>query len=189
MGYQYRGQMLCVDCGLANAIGRKLCRPCYERHIRNGTLEQFPVLQPNDVFERRIKKTKTCWLWLGGTNGYGYGIFILPGEIKKRAHRYAYEYFIGKIPKGKIVMHTCDNPPCVNPKHLRVGTKDDNNKGTGNKRRHHYGLDHWNGKLSDDQVRDIRRSPLPQWKLAGIHKISRASISAIKRRKQRPYID
>lgn len=159
MTYQVRGPLNCTECGNPKTVARRLCRPCYNVARNAGTLKKHRILGPEDAFENRIKKTATCWLWQGTTNGYGYGIFLMPGEIPVRAHRYSYEFFRGKkIPAGKIVMHSCDNPPCVNPAHLRVGTKDENNKDTGNKRRHNYGLDHWNGRLSNAQVAAIRKS-------------------------------
>jgi hypothetical protein len=181
MTYQSRGTIICVICNTATSIGRKLCRPCYNRARNNGTLHQFDQLGPNDVFESRIKKTKTCWLWLGTINDYGYGIFLLPGEIPVRAHRYAYEFFTGnKIPFGKIIMHTCDNPPCVNPAHLQVGTKAENNADTSIKHRHHYGIHHWNGRLTNADITNIRISNKTQKEIAIYFKISQSYVSRIK---------
>ncbi len=180
MTYQVRGELACVVCGNQKTIGRKLCRRCYNRARKSGALEQYPILGPRDVFENRIKKTPTCWLWTGTTNQYGYGIFLMPGEQPVRAHRFSYEFFVGPIPEGKIIMHTCDNPPCVNPDHLRVGTKDDNNKDTAHKRRHNYGLDHWNGRLSETQVAAIRESTKTQKELSEQYGITQSHISRIK---------
>ena len=181
MTYQSKEIIICVVCNNAPSIGRKLCRPCYNRARKNGTLHQFAQLGPDDVFESRIKKTETCWIWTGTTNDYGYGVFLLPGEIPVRAHRYAYEFFTGeKIPLGKIIMHSCDNPPCVNPAHLRVGTKAENNADTSIKHRHHYGLDHWNGRLTVADVAYIRASNKTQTEIATNFKISQSHVSKIK---------
>lgn len=66
-----------------------------------------------------------CWLWIGSKNNMGYGRINIKGKIKL-AHRVAYELNIGEIPKGKFLLHTCDTPLCVNPKHLLIGTQKDN---------------------------------------------------------------
>lgn len=70
-----------------------------------------------------------CWEWSGNRNNQGYGV-LQRGRDKKMigAHRYSYERANGPIPKGMCVMHSCDNPGCVNPAHLSIGTWGDNNR-------------------------------------------------------------
>jgi len=65
-----------------------------------------------------------CWLWNGSINNSGYGEFR--GEKRITAHRWAYEYYIGKIPSGMQVLHKCDVSNCVNPAHLKLGTIQEN---------------------------------------------------------------
>jgi hypothetical protein len=65
-----------------------------------------------------------CWIWIGG-NVRGYGMFKLEGK-SRRAARVAYEWFVGPIPDGLEIDHTCRNPPCVNPKHLEPVTQYEN---------------------------------------------------------------
>lgn len=190
MTYQRKHGLIipCVECGEPKTVGRKLCRPCYARHYNSGTLNQFPVIGPRDVFESRIDKSGKCWLWSGTKNQAGYGIFLLPGEIPVRAHRYAYEFFVGRIPRGKIVMHTCDNPPCVNPKHLRIGTRADNNRDTKIKRRHRYGKDNHVTVIPDSDVLKIRERKEPQAVLATLYGVHQSTICRIRSKKRRQYI-
>jgi len=82
-----------------------------------------------------------CWEYTGSINVNGYGVAAhrAEGERGSRthvAHRLAYKYHCGPIPKGHVVMHVCDNPPCINPAHLRVGTYAENMRDMVEKGRH-----------------------------------------------------
>lgn len=81
------------------------------------------------VFDRWADKVLVdggCWTWLGAKDRDGYGQFRYTPKFQGKAHRFAYEVFRGPITKGLSVLHTCDNPSCVNPSHLYVGTNSDN---------------------------------------------------------------
>lgn len=69
-----------------------------------------------------------CWIWTGSRDDKGYGMFRDSGRKGKvwKAHRISYEKYKGTIPKGMVVCHSCDNPSCINPSHLWVGTMKDN---------------------------------------------------------------
>lgn len=83
---------------------------------------------------RQFSKTE-CIEWQGARTVFGYGKFKRGGKMFA-AHRVAYEDARGPIPEGMCVMHICDNPPCVNPEHLRLGTYSENNQDAYDKGRH-----------------------------------------------------
>lgn len=76
-------------------------------------------------FWSKVNKTDGCWEWTASLDTSGYGLFRYKGILNK-AHRFCYENFVGPIPKGKLMCHKCDNPKCVRPDHLFIGTHQDN---------------------------------------------------------------
>lgn len=148
MAYNPRKIVNCTICGRPS-LARRLCRTHYYRAYAKNVLQDHPKLGPNDVFDSRYKIMPSgCWEWTGGHNAYGYGIIMLPGtNLNTRAHRFSYERYKGPIPTGKIIMHTCDNPPCVNPEHLLIGTRGDNNRDAMLKGRRPSGKNHWTYRI------------------------------------------
>lgn len=117
-----------------------------------------------NVIDRFVLKTRAglggCILWTGGRL-HGYGSFSIDKKTR-RAHRVAYELFVGPIPDGLFVLHNCprgDNRLCVNPAHLWLGTGQDNMDDMVRKGRQarQKGVDHGNAKLTEADVATIRR--------------------------------
>lgn len=110
------------------------------------------------LFWRKVNKTDTCWNWTGFCNEDGYGLRRWHGR-KVYAHRFSWELHNGPIPAGLKVLHHCDNPPCIRPEHLFLGTQQDNIKDMDAKgRRNPARLErHGRAKLTLIQVRTIRQ--------------------------------
>lgn len=123
-------------------------------------MRRIPEIEHTAHFWRKVDKTSSpsgCWLWTGNKHPRGYGTIMLARHTY-RAHRYAYLITYGELPEGMEVCHRCDNPPCVNPNHLFLGTHQDNMDDMKAKGRLPYrkGAASGRAKLTEDQVRDIR---------------------------------
>lgn len=94
-----------------------------------------------------------CWPWLAGKAGTGYGMFWLNGKMQP-AHRVVYIALGGVI--TRTIRHTCDNPACVNPKHMLQGTQADNIQDAVDRARFPVGTSRKNTKLTKAQVREIK---------------------------------
>jgi hypothetical protein len=143
-------------------------------------------------FMEKVNKGK-CWVWTGAINyRFGYGHFYVHGKGVQRAHRAAYELFVGKIPSGLMVLHKCDNRACVKPGHLFVGTAQDNTNDMIAKGRMIRGVQpqgsrHSGSKLTEKdipQIRRLRAQGNSQQSIANKFRVSQAVISSILRGKK-----
>lgn len=110
----------------------------------------------------RIGGPGECWTWTaavagrGYREGRGYGVIWFK-DTRLKAHRVSWEFANGEIGEGLCVLHHCDNPPCVNPAHLYLGTQRDNARDREIRQRHKAARGEGNhSKLTDEEVRQIR---------------------------------
>jgi hypothetical protein len=87
-------------------------------------------------FWSKVAKGEGCWEWKPRPGHPGYGQFSITGRNRIYAHRYVWQSLRGAIPEKMMVCHTCDNPRCVNPDHLFLGTNSDNQRDSSAKGRH-----------------------------------------------------
>jgi hypothetical protein len=114
--------------------------------------------------ERLMRKVRKggedeCWPWIGQIDRLGYGSYVMVGTQHLRAHRAAYTLHVGPIPAGLHVLHSCDNRACCNPRHLSVGTHQDNMRDrTARGRDWHPPSEHGPAaRFTAEQVEGIRR--------------------------------
>lgn len=133
-------------------------------------------------FSRFVKLENGCWQWRSHTDKDGYG--ILPGDRQNiRAHRFSYEIHTGSIPEGMLVCHHCDNPGCVNPDHLFVGTQKDNAQDAIAKNRHYVGEKNGRSKLTKENVKEILDSSMNGQQLANKFGVTRSTINNVRKNK------
>jgi len=136
-------------------------------------------------FWNKVKKTNTCWLWIGKRRIYGYGVVKYKNK-EYSAHRFVWFLTYGKFPK-KLVCHKCDNPPCIRPDHLFEGTHKDNIQDAIKKGRMLVGRVSHRRKLTFQQAEEIRKKYIPKQyggmqKLIKEYGLSKRSIALILKR-------
>jgi hypothetical protein len=140
-------------------------------------------------FWPKVNKSNGCWEWRGKLNESGYGILNSDdNKVQLRAHRLSYQiHYYPQTLDGLCVCHVCDNRKCVNPEHLFIGTRDDNNrdmreKGRASKPPLHIGENCHRAKLTANDVRTIRRllgEGAPACDLAGTYNTTTTNIRYI----------
>lgn len=177
------------DCA-GKAQVRGWCCRHYERWKRHGDPEagQTRYLPNEDRFWRRVEKrgVDECWLWLALLSTSGYGKLWVAEQTYVLAHRWSYENFIGPIPVGAEMCHSCDTPACVNPLHLFVGTHQENmadSSSKGRQKNTRAGDKNGRAVLSHEQVSQIRLRYVPRrgilTEMAREYGVSRSAISQV----------
>jgi hypothetical protein len=133
-----------------------------------------------------IKGEKECWQWLSGKQNNGYGVFWF-NKKNIKSHRFAWISTFCEIPKGLYICHKCDNPGCVNPAHLFLGTpadnmKDKQNKGRakGHTKKINIGENNPKAKLTEKDIISIRNDNRKQIIIAKEYGVHKTTISQIK---------
>lgn len=144
-------------------------------------------MDEKDRFMEKVSKGESgCWLWQAGKLPRGYGLFSFRGR-SRLAHRAAYAMFNGPLDK-RDVMHSCDNPSCVNPAHLSLGTRVDNMQDAVSKGRTAKGDEHGRAKLSELEAIYAKFMPFDQKTTAEMLGISQGHVSMIRSGKAWAYL-
>lgn len=154
--------------------------PCGLTLAREERWRRYASTEEERLNAMRITRgDDECWGWAGFTYK-GYGRISRAPEHGGRAigaHRLAYEIAYGPIPAGLTVLHRCDNPECTNPRHLFLGTNQDNNRDRDTKGRQAKGERQGSAKLTEADVRAIRASAETFDVLAARYSVSPATIA------------
>ena len=173
----------CLVCGVVmkrGAAGRAYWKT--RRFCSNACHTQHRADNRDSLFWSNVdvRGDDDCWPWLIGTDPDGYGRSKHVGE--QRAHRVAYRLVCGPIPDGEIVRHTCDNPPCCNPRHLLTGTHADNAQDKVDRGRSadREGEFNTQAKLTPEQARSIFLDRRYYAEIAAEYEISKNTVWDIK---------
>lgn len=164
-----------------------ICRQCGKEHApAKGKFGRVCSMSCRLKEKKIVDLDTACWIWLGAANRDGYGSIGVEGKKTMLAHRVSYLEFRGEIPEGAKVLHHCDNPSCINPEHLFLGSQKDNVHDMIDKGRKAVlkGSTHPRSKLTVAQVEQVailRSQGLSQTEVGKALGITQAVVSKIER--------
>lgn len=130
------------------------------------------------------RSSSECWEWQASKDPFGYGVFAMAGSNDlHRAHRVSWMLHNGRKPGRRCVLHQCDNPPCVNPHHLRLGDRAQNARERVERNRQKKGSDNARSKLTESEVKLILSAPGLQKDIAACFGVHQSTISNIRTKK------
>lgn len=161
-------------------VRQKKCPICGRTHSKKS----YSVCSLRCLIISRIEKKDSCWMWKGSKNEHGYGTLAINRKTFF-AHRISFQEFVSEIPKNRCLLHKCDTPLCVNPDHLRIGTRSENAKEMYEKKRNRCqrGEQRYCAKLKEVDVKKIKvmlSQGLKQQEIADLFGVHNCSISNIK---------
>jgi hypothetical protein len=167
-------------CKIAEALKRPIGSIYHKSILLN--LQPLPL---KDRFWKCVQKTDECWTWTAATTRAGYG--VIRDENGKLLYAHHVSWLLAGNKKARLLMHECDCPGCVNPKHLKPGTHQMNVDDKVAKLRHRFGERNPMSKLVEEQVREIRElfriGGISQSELGKRYRVHQSLISLIVRRK------
>jgi hypothetical protein len=174
-----------------------VCNTHYIRIKKNKPVETKSCyeLTPKERLLKfvKINEETNCWDWIGAKNRKGYGSLHFGGKTRI-AHRMSYELYVGEIPSGLLVCHHCDQPECINPEHLFLGTDLDNSNDKFLKGRQRFlvGEDNVTSKLTTFEIVEIKnmlKEGIGLTVIAKKYNTSRSNIDSIKKHKSWRHIN
>lgn len=146
--------MECLQCGISFSPKRPKGVLCSRECAAIYNHDHRPVYSIEERLWAKTQKSDTCWVWIGAHLISGYGHMTI-NKKRVTVHRLSWEVHNGPIPIGMEILHRCDNPPCIRPDHLFIGTNQDNVDDMVSKKRHTYGDRNGHAVFTDDQAREI----------------------------------
>lgn len=148
-------------------------------HVTSNPLSEEVINRASKKFWKKVSIGPECWEWRAGKDADGYGGICIFGKAYK-AHRFSWALHNQKDPGNMLVLHSCDNPGCVNPEHLFLGSNHDNSNDKVSKKRHRFHENHPCVRINPLIVRICKRLRINfNWTYASIGSVFDVTPGAI----------